>query len=217
MTTKAFCSGETRLSPGQPSPDRWRTRGDGREKKKNCFYIEYGGKVPAYDGLADDGQVQEQLLHILLERVDQRFPIDDQGERIRLRRPAGLLILDGAEFLIQVLSGGLGGFFVDDQKGHILTDEFAAHADVDGRLLSISGQDPDLDAGRLKGVDGVGHTILQSILDGRRTQKGEVMLDDLRGLLELVRSVPTDGGGGGLVDLDPVPVLLLGHLSHRQT
>ena len=39
---------------------------------------------------------------------------------------------------------------------------------IDGRLLLVAGEDPDLDPGGLEVGDGLGHAVLQLVLDGCR-------------------------------------------------
>ena len=46
---------------------------------------------------------------------------------------------------------------------------------VDGGLLLVSGQDPDVDGGLQQGGDGLRHSVLQAVLDGRRSQQTEVL------------------------------------------
>lgn len=50
---------------------------------------------------------------------------------------------------------------------HRLGDQPTGHPDIDRSLLSVSRQYPHLDTGRLEGMDSIGHSLLQLILDGR--------------------------------------------------
>lgn len=47
-------------------------------------------------------------------------------------------------------------------------EQLAGVRDVDGRLLLVARQHPDLQAGIPQGRDGLGNAVLQTVLDARR-------------------------------------------------
>lgn len=47
-------------------------------------------------------------------------------------------------------------------------EQLAGVRDVDGRLLLVTRQHPDLQAGIPQGRDGLGNAVLQTVLDARR-------------------------------------------------
>jgi len=53
------------------------------------------------------------------------------------------------------------------------------------RTLLVAGQHPDLDARQQQVGDGVGHAVLQLVLDGRGAQQRQVLLDFLEHLVQL--------------------------------
>jgi hypothetical protein len=79
----------------------------------------------------------------------------------------------------------LGGARVGDvEHDHVGVGRELARrvADVDGRLLAVARQHPDLDAGLRQLDDRLRHAVLQLVLDARRAQQHQVLLDLLRHL-----------------------------------
>jgi len=54
---------------------------------------------------------------------------------------------------------------------HILSIRDSFLTDVDGGLLFVSGEDPDLDVGLHQSGDGLGNAGLQTVLYGRGAQQ----------------------------------------------
>lgn len=98
---------------------------------------------------------------------------------------------------------------------HGLSDESTRQTDVDGRLLSVTRKDPDLDTRLLKRVDGVRHAVLKLVLDGRCTQQHEILLNQLGHVVESV-APPNDLTGSLVVHVRPLAVLLGGDLSRGE-
>jgi hypothetical protein len=65
--------------------------------------------------------------------------------------------------------------------------------------------------------DGVWYAFLQLVLDGGRSKKGKIVLDELGSLVQFLGTIPTDGRLGFVVDLPPFLKLILGDLTHSKT
>lgn len=63
-----------------------------------------------------------------------------------------------------------------------------------------TGQDPQLDAGLVQHRDRLWHTLLQLVLQGRRAEDDEIVLDELACTLNLFFAVD-DGSASLVVDL----------------
>lgn len=58
---------------------------------------------------------------------------------------------------------------VEDEELVVGPQQFAGVSDVDGCLLLVPRQHPDLDAGRVKGFDRLGDALLQTVFNARST------------------------------------------------
>ena len=66
------------------------------------------------------------------------------------------------KFLLKIFGTGPR----QDLKSHVLLDQLATLANLNGRLLLVTGQDPDLDVRFNQHINGLGNSILQFVLDG---------------------------------------------------
>lgn len=140
----------------------------------------------ADDGLAHDGQFQEDLGCFLLQRVCQALAIDNQGELLGI---TGItLVLYGEQSLVQKLRGSFTGLLVHNNQIHRLGNQSARKTNVDRGLLSITGQHPDLDPSLLQGVDRIGNPVLKLVFDSCSTEKEQILFDDLCDLFQTSHS-----------------------------
>ena len=63
----------------------------------------------------------------------------------------------------------------DNEHGRV--DQTARVGDLDGRLLLVAGQHPDLDAGLAQLLDRLRHAVLQLVLDARGADEQQLLLD----------------------------------------
>ena len=179
----------------------------------------------AEDGLASLAEQQELLTELVAEHQAEGFAVDDERVRRRRRlvvlpRRRQLLVRAGdvelGQQLVQLGPGRLDRAVVDleDDQLHLVRQQVAGEADVDGRLDLVARQDPELDAGVGEQRDRVGDAVLQPVLDGGPAQERELALDRVGHELELLVPV-LDGGGGGVVFSVPALVLLLAQLPLR--
>ena len=89
------------------------------------------------------------------------------------------------------LLGDLGPRLIErlgvyDDHGHVVLEELAGVADVDGGLLLVAREHPDVDVGLEELGDGLGHADLELVLDGGGAEEGEVGFDELGGLGHLL-------------------------------
>ena len=91
-------------------------------------------------------------------------------------------------------------------------EQLARDADVDRGLLLVAREHPDLDAREREVVDGLGHAILQAVLDRARAEqlepRAERALDLVHQRVDLVRQVVR-------APRDLRAVVVVGPLSHR--
>lgn len=97
-------------------------------------------------------------------------------------------------------------------KVHGLRDQATRHSDVDGCLLAITSEHPDLDASHLESMDRIGNSFLQLVLDRRRAEEEHVLLDDFSRLIQSFTAT-IDCLCRLIIDRGPFLVLLLWYIS----
>ncbi|KAJ6440057.1 LOW QUALITY PROTEIN: Chromatin structure-remodeling complex subunit RSC1 [Purpureocillium lavendulum] len=134
---------------------------------------------PAADDRVDaHHEVVEEQQQVVVGVDDrQRLPVHDE-HRVRHHAPAHV-VEDRRHGVLQVA--------LDDVEDVHLGEGLAKPgrvSDVDGRLALVARDHPDLDVGPAQFVDGIRHSLLQLILDGRRPRQLKLLLDLVAGLLD---------------------------------
>lgn len=75
------------------------------------------------------------------------------------------------------------------KRYHASREELAGETNVDGRLLLVTREHPDLDAGLGQLEDGLGHAVLQLVLDRCSTKQEKILFDLLCHIVHLLCAV----------------------------
>ena len=145
--------------------------------------------------------------------VQQARPVHNEREvLVKLDRiPKAILAARVAEPPLDALLAVL----VADQQLHGLRQELARVPDVDCSLLLVAREHPDLDPSVGQVADGLRDADLQLVLNGGGAEQEHVLLDQLARCVDLLAAVD-DRGRSFVVDHQPLLVLHLGQLGHRQ-
>ncbi|KAH6605615.1 hypothetical protein Trco_004768 [Trichoderma cornu-damae] len=213
------------------------TNGQGHDIQSVLDHGHDRGLLRRADAAAQDGPAllaeEEELLHqAIVQGPSQGETINDQS----MRGSGGLVVLPGGSEILVTASQAkqpqaivqqlldqtdeglvgalaLGGVLVDldmDQL-HIVVEQVAGEANVDGGLDFVAGQHPELDSGLAQELDGIGHAVLETVFDGSAAEQHEVLFNELGNGLKLLLAV-LEGGGGDVVLLLPLAVFLFGEI-----
>ena len=105
---------------------------------------------------------------------------------------------------------------LENYQVHLVAEEVAGEADVDGCLYFVSCEHPKFNTGICQQSDSIWNTILQSVFDCRPTNKVEVPFNGVGNRFEFVLSV-NDGRCGKVVLTVPDLIFFLRYFLLRNT
>ncbi|KAH3665255.1 hypothetical protein OGATHE_004070 [Ogataea polymorpha] len=141
--------------------------------------------------LAENSDFQQQVLKIGLQSKAQRLAVDHERQRVDvvLRQ---LVAAQNLHFVEQVLFRVPFALLVHNEQVHVLAQQFAAHSNVYGRLLTVARQHPHLDAGLLQQSQKLVDDFSVSVLFAVDLQLLERMVADLNAALDAGLAVLRD-------------------------
>mmetsp|Transcript_31016 Transcript_31016/g.101116 ORF Transcript_31016/g.101116 Transcript_31016/m.101116 type:complete len:472 (-) Transcript_31016:1778-3193(-) len=143
--------------------------------------------------------VEEEVTQLRVDGVRECAAVDDDGGGFLGRGESALdsleacsdvgdrLLLDVVPALIPHRVGE--GVQVDDINLHVRAEQRARFRDVDGGVLLVAGEDPQRHSRLRELLDTLRHAVLKLVLNGCRPEQHEILLDELRHLFKLRRSV----------------------------
>lgn len=117
-----------------------------------------GRDATANDDLAGQAEVEEVLLEVGAGGVGERLAVHDECHVVVFAQ----LFTELYRVPYDHLAGAVQAFLVQDDERHSGVDEPGRVRDVNGRLLLVARQHPDLDVGLQQQRYRLGHTILST-------------------------------------------------------
>lgn len=190
-----------------------------------------GADTAAEHRLALLAQQQELLLQGVAERPPKREAVDDQsvcggGSLVVFHGLLQLLVttrhMELCQATVELLFANRQVFrlgrqvsivFVDleTDKIHVVVQQIAGKANVDGCLDLVAREYPELNPGIAQQPNGIWDAVLKTVFDGSSSQQGQVSFDLIGYLLKLLLAV-FQRRGGHVVFFPKLAVLLLREL-----
>mmetsp|Transcript_30860 Transcript_30860/g.80928 ORF Transcript_30860/g.80928 Transcript_30860/m.80928 type:complete len:487 (-) Transcript_30860:1406-2866(-) len=180
--------------------------------KSNNLSLLLWGHTASNNSLADNTDLQQQTSHLLVtENVTKRRAVDDKGKLFAY----AFALNNGSEpvgLSKQLTASLFRSRAIDNDEHHLLGEEAAGKADVDGRFLLVSSEHPNLHASLGKSCNSVGHTNLEFVFNCSGANNLKILLNLFCNSHELVFTV-LDRCAGILILLEPIGV----HLGSKLT